>query len=753
MEDSPRTILIVDDELVNLRLLSTHLRSQGYRVVQAAGGKEALAEAPKAPDLILLDIMMPGMDGFATLTQLRAIPETADTPVIFLSAMDDPDYKVQAFEAGGVDYVTKPFEPRELFARVRIQLMVRSQDRLIRDYADHLEEMVQQRTGRLREAEGELRRDYDIQGVLNELLRLSLTQDPTEDILDRTLESLFSVPWLTVSPKGSIHLRGDDGRLTLAAQRNFTVSELEACREGGEDCACRRCADQGRTLVLDAGEHAIEPGEEPHGHLCVPMTHGDRTLGVLNVFLRPGLKADDKERALMEAVANTLAGVVRHKRTEDQLYRNAYFDSLTGLPNRTRFTQQLEDSLSGGPCTVFVLGLDRFKRVNESLGHAVGDTLLRELASRLTDCSDNGQAVVMARLGGDEFALLFPGPMEPEAARKRAERINALLIRPVEVSGQEVFSSACIGMVLAAPDRTAAEVMRDADIALHQAKETGPGSLVVFAPEMHERAAALMLLANDMRRGLEREEFVLHYQPIVDLATGLPVGAEALVRWNHPRRGMIFPDAFIPVAEDTGHIVPLGYWVLRRACLDHPRLMALRADGGPFSLSVNISGAQMDQPGLVDEVAHILEATGMDPQRLKLEITETAVMRSAEAAADKLARLKALDLTLSIDDFGTGYSSLSYLHRFPVDMLKVDRSFVMRMDEGDENLEIVRTIIALARTLGMATLAEGIETEDQMAMLRALGCDFGQGYLFSRPLPLDVLLARPIPQSREKSAS
>ncbi len=431
--------------------------------------------------------------------------------------------------------------------------------------------------------------------------------------------------------------------------------------------------------------------------------------------------------------------VTERKQTEEQLRRNAFHDPLTGLPNRLLFTERLTQVIAlsreqeNNLFAVLFLDLDRFKVINDSLGHLIGDQLLIAIARRLEVCVK--QSDLVARLGGDEFTILLDNIQDESATHQVAERIHLELSRPFNLNGHEIFTTVSIGIALSSTDFEFTEdMLRGADIAMYRAKALGKACHEVFDTEMHNQAMLQMQLENDLRRAIEREEFVVYYQPIVSLTTGRLTGFEALVRWMHPERGMISPGDFIPIAEETGLILPMGQLILREACRQLSEWQLLYPQHRRLSMSVNISSRQFSQHGIIDLLRDVLKETALSPACLKLEITETAIMENTESAMDTLLQLKSMGIQLSVDDFGTGYSSLGYLYRFPMDVLKIDRSFISRVDTDGEKLELVRTIITLAWNLGMDVVAEGVETTKQLAQLKMLKCEYGQGYLFSKPM-------------------
>lgn len=588
-------ILVVDDTPDNLRVLSASLTEQGYQVRCVKNGAMALLTAQKEPpDLILLDIKMPDMDGYEVCEKLKSNQLTHDIPVIFLSALDDIFDKVKAFNVGGVDYMNKPFQVEEVLIRVKHQLDLQSAKSEVAQLNNSLEQKVQQRTSQLEQV----------------------------------------------------------------------VSELS------------------------------------------------------------------------QEISN-------HKQTQQQLFYQAWHDTLTSLPNRNRLIENLQRALhrcKNDPDYLFAvlfIDLDRFKIINDSLGHTVGDQLLIAIARILQDSSSTGDTV--ARLSGDEFAILLNDIEDSNNAIAISERLLAKLSSPINLGDRTVFSGASIGIVLGtATYQDDMEILRDADIAMYRAKNMGKGRYAMFDREMYFQTLYLSQIETDLRYALDRQEFLLNYQPIVSLTTGLLTGFEALIRWQHPERGLIPPGNFIEIAEETGLIVSIGEWVLREACQQLRRWQDKFPHAASLDISVNLSSRQIQQSDLVDLLVKILADTGLNGQNLRLELTESMLMDRGDRTIKLLSEIKAQNIQLSIDDFGTGYSSLSYLHRFPIDGLKIDRSFVSPIVADDANHEIVRTIILLAHSLGIKAIAEGVETREQLTQLKTFGCDEAQGYFFAKPVDSQV---------------
>lgn len=512
------------------------------------------------------------------------------------------------------------------------------------------------------------------------------------------------------------------------------------------------------------------------GGVAFPVMSSGEVVAVLEFFSNRMLSLDDyllRLMTLMRQIGSRLGRVADRTRVEKRLMHEASHDSLTGLCNRSRFLQQLDRALQrqwqdeSTRFAVLFIDLDRFKVINDSLGHLAGDRMIIQVAARLKNAlrpdhvslalplsvpwpgleeQDDQTAVassqhLLARMGGDEFTILLRNIAHVDEAICIAERIQAAMALPFLIRDQEIYASASIGIVFSEGTHTLAdEVLRDADLAMYRAKALGKNCYELFDHSMRRGAVSRLTIETALRNALKNNEFVLHYQPIIELQEGSIVGVEALVRW---RRGdsseLIYPVEFIGVAEETGLILHIGMWVLREACRQMHQWHQLFPRKKPLTISVNISPRQFVQPNLVDQIQQILVDTGIDPNTLRLEITESVTMGDVEQTIKILSQLRALGVRFSIDDFGTGYSSLSYLHRFPLDVLKIDRSFVNGMNHDEERRQIVQTIMTLARNLGIEVVAEGTETDMQVDHLRSLGCDFGQGFFFSRALSAETV--------------
>ena len=518
---------------------------------------------------------------------------------------------------------------------------------------------------------------------------------------------------------------GDDAAL-LRRTRRTPEARGAAWREIAEGRVTAVAAED--DMVADLIEAGVRSG------LAVPLHEHGAVVGALVVASREaGHVFPPSQREMLVSFAEQASVALAAAKTANSI-RHAFNDSLTGLPNRALLLDRLEVALGRAdrerkPVSVLFLDLDGFKVVNDSLGHVAGDRLLIDVARRLSGCLRRGDTA--ARIGGDEFAILLGDVGDPDRAPRVAERVIAALGEPFAVLGREVFVSASIGIAYGRTD--AENLLRNADVAMYRAKRSGEGGAYeIFEPSMHAAVVERLELEADLRRAIERDELVLHYQPIIGLASGRVVGLEALLRWAHPRRGLVMPCEFIPLAEETRLIAELGRWALHEACRQAAQWRDDPQTGRPW-VSVNLSGLQLLDDGLDAEVAGALADSGLEPAGLTLEITETVLVQDVAAAVDRLENLRALGVSIAIDDFGTGYSSLRYIGRFPADVLKIAKPFVDGLHD-EKDAALVRTIIALADSLGLRTVAEGVEDREQLERLCDLGCALGQGYLFARPL-------------------
>ncbi|KMN82138.1 hypothetical protein VK98_09705 [Chromobacterium sp. LK11] len=679
-----RVILVVDDSPDVLRVLG-ELLTPLYRVRVATSGRRALrmaAQSP-APDLILLDVMMPEQDGYMVLSLLRSRPACRDIPVIFLTALDAPGDEERGLELGAVDYIAKPVRPAVVLARVQTQLELKAARDALRDRNARLEAEVARRA-----AENEL-------------------------ILNSAAEGIFGV--------------GVDGAINFinpaaAAMLGYRPEELLG--KSASLCLFRGDGDgPGAVMPPPGGEARDREGAFrrkdgdalPVAFSAVPMCNAGLQLGAVVSF------TDIRER----------------QRYIWQLERQSNFDDLTGLPNRNLLRDRLDHALhhcrrEAAALEVVALNLNRFKSINDTLGREAGDELLRGLAQRLSE--GVADADTLARLGGDEFILFGRGEM---VGAGLAQAVLKLLAEPFEQAGREIFLSCSIGVAVYPKDGENGDgLLRNALAAVYQAKGVGGWGFRYYAAEMNARSMELLELENDLRRALERDELELHYQPQLRLADGALFGCEALARWRHPRRGLLPPADFIPLAEACGLIVPLGEWVLRAACSQARRWQ----DEGlqPVVVAVNVSAHQFAAQDMVELTRRVLGETGLAPRWLELELTESVMMSDVEALVLAARQLRELGVALAMDDFGTGFSSLSFLKRLALDRLKIDQSFVRDLDWDPDSVSIASAIIALARSLKLAVIAEGVETESQLALLRECGCEEIQGFLFQRPLQADA---------------
>ena len=488
------------------------------------------------------------------------------------------------------------------------------------------------------------------------------------------------------------------------------------------------------------GPEALKAGLR--GAFAFPILFGEEIISLMEFFSRESRQPDEGLMQSTRSIGSQIGQFMARRQAEEHVRRLAHFDELTGLPNRSLFNQRLSRALArarraGTPLAILFIDLDGFKNVNDTLGHEAGDRVLQEIAQRLRTCMREVDTV--SRLGGDEFMVLIEGPPRPADVAEVAQKILAAVARPVLLDAQEFHLTASIGISVCPGDGDDLQsLMKNADTAMYRAKEQGKNNFQFYSAQINVHTLELIALESDLRHALEREEFLLHYQPKVDVGSNRIVGMEALVRWQRPGQELIAPARFIPLAEETGLIVPIGEWVLKTACLQNK---AWQDQGLPrLRIAVNLSPRQFAHPSLLQDVARVLADTRLDPVWLEFEITESMVIRDPEHAVSLLRSLKEMGIHLSIDDFGTGYSSLSYLKRFPLNSVKIDRSFIQDLPGDSNHTEITQAIIAMAHSLRLGAIAEGVETEEQLRFLRLHGCNQMQGYLFSKPLPADQFL-------------
>ncbi|HBE33306.1 MAG TPA: diguanylate cyclase [Cyanobacteria bacterium UBA11368] len=697
MSQAHLRVLLVEDCEEDALLLMRELRRTGYklflqRVETAAAMQKQLVE--REWDMVISDYSLPT---FSAPEALKLLQQTGlDLPFIIVSGYIGEDAAVAAMKAGAHDYVMKD-----------------NLARLIPAVERELREAAVRRQNQLAEAgrrESEQRFRALIENATD--IVVIVDKDGIFRYISPSQERIFGYKTEALLGKKCLdYIYPEDVPLAIATMKRSI--KQPRISQAAIECRLFRC----------------------NGSLCFLEAVATNLL-------------DDPS---VKGVVINCHDITERKQAEEQLRFYAFYDPLTGLPNRTLFLENLGhlldrtskqdmQDLSPARFAVLFLDLDRFDVIKYSLGHLVADELLSATAARLVRCV--GIADMVARVGIDEFALLIAQLEDVGQVQRIAQKIHTSIAMPFHLEGREVFTTASIGIAIAGNspipcmtnyDRPE-DFLRAADTAIYYAKRRGKGSSAVFDASMHAHALARLELEADLRRGIERQELLLHYQPIVSLFTGRLTGFEALVRWNHPQMGLVSPGDFIPAAEETGLILPLGSWVLREACRQLACWQKQFPSASCLTMSVNLAGLQLVQPDLIDGIDRILQETGLEGSRLKLELTETIFMEIAEVAPAVLDQLKARQIQLSIDDFGTGYSSLSRLHQWPLDTLKIDRSFVSRLSLGNESSEVVRTIVNLAHNLGLDVIAEGVETAEQMYKLQSLQCQCGQGNFLSKPL-------------------
>ncbi len=681
-------ILVVDDDPSQRLLARTALEQGGFKVVEAVNGREAIEVATEAlPDLILLDVEMPEVDGFIACQTIREIGGMAETPILMLTGREDDESIQMAYDSGATDFISKPLNWSLLSHRVKYILRATNVGRGLRD--------------------SERKNRAFIRAIPDSML-----------VLDRGGRVLT-------------RHRGKEGSRMLEEYLDTSGSLLDALPD--------KIAESWRqqlVSVLNTGE--IAEGED---HFEANGAH---------FFYETRMVPYTKDSVLVMQ-----RDVSEKKRADAKVRRLAFFDTLTGLPNRQSFLIQVSEAIreakvDGSQLSILYFDLDNFKRINDSLGHSIGDALLRGVARRLEQCVRRDDSVArfghsnsnmqVARLGGDEFTVLLKDLGSAEEAASAAERILKMLREPMQLHGQQFVITPSVGIATFPEDGEDIDTLvKNADMAMYGAKAQGRNCISMFSGTMSVRSLERLELEDSLRKAIANGDLELHYQPKLGIASGAVEGVEALVRWTHPERGPVSPAKFVPIAEDAGLILDLSRWVLDAACKQLKAWTGSRLEHVP--VAINLSGKQFRESDVDQQIISAINAYGLDQQRLELELTEGTLMTNVETTVSTLTRLKDAGMKIAVDDFGTGYSSLSYLKKFPIDYLKIDRSFVSEIDAGGNDRSICAAIIALAQSMGLKVIAEGVETSEQLEHLKWLGCDEIQGYFFAKPMPADKVTA------------
>ena len=696
-------VLIVEDTPASLKLLSDLLTEAGYYVRQAPNGELALWTAQsRPPELILLDIRMPGIDGFEVCRRLKESPELCNVPVIFLSAQHDTDDKVRGFALGAVDFIAKPFQAEEILARTDAHVRLsRAQHALTLERA-LLEQRVAERTE-------ELAREVEQRRANEEFLRLaSKVYEATQDaivVTDREARIVAANPAFT--------------QISGYAAEEVIGKNVVMLHAGEQDAAA---FEQMLQSVMNTGLWS--------GEIMARRKNGETYPGLLSA----SVVRDDAGQVVNHVAV--FMDITERKAEQHLINFLSNHDALTGLPNRLLARQRFEQTLAsarreGGCVAVMCLDMDRFKSINDSYGHDVGDKALQVISRFLTDTVREGDTVT--RQGGDEFQVIVADDAQLGATMALAQQILAGLRRELVIDGQQITVTSSIGIAVSLTDGDSFdELVRNADTALFRAKEIGRDNYAFFTERMDAEVRDKLAIQGQLRGAIARDEFEVHYQPQMCLKTGVMAGAEALLRWNSAVLGRVPPNRFIPLAEEYGLVNSIGEWVLESVCA---QIKVWQDQGlGQIKVAVNLAAGQFANDATVPYVESTLRKFGIAPACLGLEITEGTVMGDPNKAVAALRKLKDIGVSISLDDFGTGYSSLSYLKRFPIDVLKIDKSFVDDVTTSANDAAIALSVISLAHNLNMRVIAEGVETREQMRFLTERGCDEMQGYFFSPPL-------------------
>lgn len=682
-------VLVIDDDLTTQVLARRSLENAGFKTLLAGNGVEGLALFESSqPDIILLDVEMPEMDGFTACKKLRSARIGKNIPILMITGLDDIESIQTAYSVGATDFATKPVNWAIMVYRVRYLL----------------------------------RSSMVLKALQASKVRLAKAQSIADmgnwdwDIVnDRILWSEQVYRIFNLNPK------------TSAFDREIFFNAVHP-----ED----------RDELIDSLQNSLEEKATSNFEYRILLDNDNIR------YLNQQAEITRNSENVAVKVSGTIQNITERKQAEEKIRKLAYYDTLTGLLNRLSFQERLQSALSLAKrnsrlMAVLFLDLDNFKRINDTLGHDRGDILLKTVADSLLESTRESDAIArigvenigadVARLGGDEFTILLTEIAQIEDAGLVAQRILNLLSEPISLDGHNVFATPSIGISVF-PDNgdTASTLLKNADTAMYYAKQCGKGNFQFYADSMNANSLERLNLESDLRQALKNEEFELHYQPIIDCLTGKIIGAESLLRWNSLKHGLVSPNEFIPLVEGNGMIVDIGKWVLRNACIQNKTWQL--AGFEPIQIAVNLSSLQFRHSDLLNTIEQALSDSQLAPEYLVLELTEGMIMHNSEQAITTLERLKQAGVEISIDDFGTGYSSLSYLKRFPLTSLKIDKSFISDLPENQDDAAITTAVIAMAHSLNLRVIAEGVEKPEQTTFLRKLKCNSMQGYLYGKPM-------------------
>jgi diguanylate cyclase (GGDEF)-like protein/PAS domain S-box-containing protein len=665
-------ILVVDDSVFMRSTFRHFLVNEGYEIVEAENGMDAIYLFEKIkPDIVLMDYVMPGINGVETCARLQELTDGNNTPVIMITSLEDEDSVNLAFDAGATDYISKPI-----------------------NWA-----VLKQRLNRLIKAR---RTEKDLDK--SEAFATSIIDHAVEGILNIDLEGMIKY----INPSAE-KIFGYEAKEITGENINILLPMLsykDLNYHGNKD----KSIDTNKEIIGKRKDNSTLPIELTISKFSVEQ----------NTYF-----------------TMIMRDITERKRYEETIKYQAFYDSLTGLPNRLLLKERIAIEIShckqtGNKLAVMFLDLDRFKLINDTLGHDIGDKLLKETAKKLHMCV--AKDATIARIGGDEFVILLPGLVHEENVGQTASKILEIIRQPAIIDDHELYLTISVGITIYPDDGEDDETLiTNADVAMYRAKEQGKNNFQLYTPALNAKALERLSLENYLRRALEYNEFVVYYQPKVNAATEEIIGMEALIRWKHPNWGLVPPMKFIPIAEETGLIVPIGEWVLSTACAHNKALQ--NAGLPPLTVAVNLSSRQFELQDLTKIVSKVLKETGLEAEYLELEITESIAMQNVEHTLKTISQLRAMGVKFSIDDFGTGYSSLSQLNNFAVNKLKIDKSFVEKVDGSKDNSVIASTVLALGKSLELDIVAEGVENEEQVKFFKQNNCDEMQGYFFGRPMP------------------